>query len=1054
VADRYAVCAWNSAAGTSAGVSPGRGQRRRLGRRALARSRQREITRSAALPSKLAVGTLGILMSEHDDLSADASSWLAVASGNAELKLSAARARGGSALRMDFDFKGGGGFVVARRVVARAMPEEYMLRLRLRGRGALNNLELKLVDATGQNVWRHVRSNFAFPARWKLTKIASREMEFAWGPAGGGVMAALGAIEIAVVAGSGGAGTLWITGLVIEDCSPTALPKVNASSARTGFRAESALTGSGWKPQADDAQPWIVIDWIEPRRLGGLIVDWLESAPVSGFRVRGSMSGRRWQVLHVTRRAGGTRSYVYLPDTRVRFLRLEMSAPSGGAALRPQSFEFSRSIDAFWHNIAKCEPRGWHPRWLHREQSFWTPSGIANGTQCALMNEEGMVEAAPGSFSIEPMLRVAGRLYTWADVTARQELGQGYLPVPATSWETANWRLDIKAETTASGFLRVRYGFENLTRAPLRANLFVLLRPFQVTPPWQRFGRLGGVSRIHNLAWREGTVHVNHTTLLVPATAPTAFAATSFDEGCIAAYLDAGTLPSTTQVHDAFGFVQGTLSFELSLQACERGEIVIACLPAEAARLVDEPPFNWDARLPVTQWSGSDWAVDVVRAALTATAHVLVTRSGPALQPGPRRYTRSWIRDGTIMSAALLRMGRVDEVREFIRWYAPYQRADGFVPCCVDATGPDWLIEHDSHGQLIALIADYYRFSADDALVRELWHCVEKAVSCIEGLLEADGLLPISVSHEGYLAQPVHSYWDDFWALGGLRDAVDLARMLGKVDIGGRWQALVTRFAAAVFASIERTRELRNLSYIPGSIEWADFDPTSTANAIAFLDMLDGLNRGAVEQTFDRYLYDWRRKRSGALEWQNYTPYEIRIIGAFVRLGRRDAALELLRFFLADRRPVPWNQWPEIAWRDPRAPAHLGDLPHTWIAAEYVLAVRSLFAYERASDHALVLAAGLAPEWLTGEGVHVTRMPTVYGSLSFSLRRLDAHTLRFEIANELTAKLVLRPPLPAALASVTLNGISYTSFDRDSVTLVNAPAAVICIMSATVEGGA
>jgi hypothetical protein len=85
----------------------------------------------------------------------------------------------------------------------------------------------------------------------------------------------------------------------------------------------------------------------------------------------------RWKTLHVALRAGGARSYVYTPDARVRFLRLEMNAPSGGAALRPQSFEFSRSIDAFWHNIAKYEPRGWHPRWLHREQSYWTPSGIA-----------------------------------------------------------------------------------------------------------------------------------------------------------------------------------------------------------------------------------------------------------------------------------------------------------------------------------------------------------------------------------------------------------------------------------------------------------------------------------------------------------------------------------------------------------------------------------------------------------------------------------------------------------------------------------------------------
>jgi hypothetical protein len=171
-----------------------------------------------------------------------------------------------------------------------------------------------------------------------------------------------------------------------------------------------------------------------------------------------------------------------------------------------------------------------------------------------------------------------------------------------------------------------------------------------------------------------------------------------------------------------------------------------------------------------------------------------------------------------------------------------------------------------------------------------------------------------------------------------------------------------------LFGSIERTRAAHKLDFIPGSVEWADFDPTATANAIAFLDVAEGLDRSAVEHTFERYMYDWRRKRSGTLEWANYSPYEIRIIGALVRLGRREEALELLRFFLSDRRPPEWNQWPEIAWKDRRAPAHVGDLPHTWVAAEYVLAVRSLFAYERAADRTLVVAAGLAREWTTGTG--------------------------------------------------------------------------------------
>ncbi|MDP9066216.1 MAG: hypothetical protein M3O06_10175, partial [Pseudomonadota bacterium] len=307
------------------------------------------------------------------------------------------------------------------------------------------------------------------------------------------------------------------------------------------------------------------------------------------------------------------------------------------------------------------------------------------------------------------------------------------------------------------------------------------------------------------------------------------------------------------------------------------------------------------------------------------------------------------------------------------------------------------------------------------------------------------GLLPVSVSHEGYLAQPVHAYWDGFWAVRGVRDAVVLARGRGRHDLAVRWEALLHRLETSLYASIETTRAAGQLDFIPGSVEWADFDPTATANALYLLDVPAGLDRRAVDRTFDKYLEDWRRKRSSAVAWANYTPYEIRIIGALVRLGRRADALELLQFFLRDRRPAAWNQWPEIAWQDRTAPAHVGDLPHTWIAAEYVLALRSLFAYERESDESLILAAGLADEWIAGEGVCVRKMPTFWGDLTYRLRRLDGRTVRFEIGGGIDGRLVLRPPMTAPLRSVSIDGRALTHFSADEVVISATPADVICV---------
>src|SRR6202795_2221850 len=169
------------------------------------------------------------------------SEWQPTASGNAVLALSMRLAGHVPALQMDFDFKGGGGFVVARHVLSRAMPNQYAVQFRLRGNGAINDLELKLVDDSGQNVWRYKKEGLRLPRHWTRMRVESRDIDFAWGPASGTGISNLGALEFAIVAREGGKGTLWIAGVEIEDCGPREAPRVTASSAQADFEAARAL---------------------------------------------------------------------------------------------------------------------------------------------------------------------------------------------------------------------------------------------------------------------------------------------------------------------------------------------------------------------------------------------------------------------------------------------------------------------------------------------------------------------------------------------------------------------------------------------------------------------------------------------------------------------------------------------------------------------------------------------------------------------------------------------------------------------------------------------
>src|SRR2546428_7543703 len=184
------------------------------------------------------------------------------------------------------------------------------------------------------------------------------------------------------------------------------------------------------------------------------------------------------------------------------------------------------------------------------------------------------------------------------------------------------------------------------------------------------------------------------------------------------------------------------------------------------------------------------------------------------------------------MAAALLRAGCTEEVRDYVAWHARLQAPEGTVPGCGDRNGPDWLVEYDSQGELIHAVMEHFRFTGDRAFLAEMWPAVMRSVDRIEALrsqrLTAEfqtpekracyGLLPESVSHEGYLAHPVHSYWDDFWALRGLEDAAGMAEILADGPRALRLVALRDSFRERLRMSILAPMPGRFIDHVPASV--------------------------------------------------------------------------------------------------------------------------------------------------------------------------------------------------------------------------------------------
>jgi hypothetical protein len=338
-----------------------------------------------------------------------------------------------------------------------------------------------------------------------------------------------------------------------------------------------------------------------------------------------------------------------------------------------------------------------------------------------------------------------------------------------------------------------------------------------------------------------------------------------------------------------------------------------------------------------------------------AAQRTLLLLSAAELVPGPYTYRRFWFRDACLMLHPLLLTGQLARAERILATFPGRQTFAGYF---LSQEG-----EWDSNGQVLWIAARHAELSGRPPDL-EMQQALKKAVRWLaKKRLPDSGLLPAGFSAE-HLGPNDFYYWDDYWALGGLRAMARQWRAVGD-PFAAEAEQLAAEFATSLRASIDALPPARAKGAIPAA-PGRRLDAGAIGSMVADYPLqLAPPGDPQLMKTAD-FLIDHCFHQGGFFQEMIHSG-----INAYLTL---DLAQTLLRagdprFAALIRRVAelasPTGQWPEAI--HPRTLGGcMGDGQHGWAAGEWVMMMRNCFVREE--DGELILGSGILPEWRAAGG--------------------------------------------------------------------------------------
>ncbi|QIB42504.1 hypothetical protein [Streptomyces aureoverticillatus] len=403
-----------------------------------------------------------------------------------------------------------------------------------------------------------------------------------------------------------------------------------------------------------------------------------------------------------------------------------------------------------------------------------------------------------------------------------------------------------------------------------------------------------------------------------------------------------------------------------------------------------------------------------------ARSQLLVLSDHGEIHPGPTVYDSFWIRDSSVEATACSLVGDAALAEHQLGTHYPlrFNRGTGRIGPCAEYGfygGPherddrEW----DSNGQALWAIGRFDRTAGPGTAFGAKLYTpyVVDGARWLRDNRDAYGLLHSGWSAEHLGERDKPHYWDDLWGLAGLYEAARLAERLGTPEVRELWAAfddLKQATAASIrWVLAEQQRRGEWETYIPtGPGDVGRRDSTMIGAAAYFHplrlhmggklgDDVDRAARFTLDTMYGRFVTGGFRHEAA---WNAYGPYlTMQLAHAYLLAGNAARMDELLGWTVAaslprtDDRAVALGAWNEqhafpIASGFAEVPHrhwYMGDIPHGWAAAEYLLLLRDILFFEADEDRDphLYVAPGIRPHWVPdGEPVTVDSAPTLFGA--------------------------------------------------------------------------